>query len=182
MSTPFLSFYTPTYKRPQALARCLASVAAQTDVALIEQIVIPDHVGIGVDGMFAAVPRYGAILSGRYVHLLADDDALASPHVVEIVRHFAEAHDNPPVILVRVVKGGVLLPSSGEPWPPVCGQIDLGCLIVRSDIWKAHAADYGQRYEGDYDFAHALFEAGLPALMCDMLFLCGDVMRGAPEA
>lgn len=26
----FLSVYTPTYKRPQALARCKASVAAQT--------------------------------------------------------------------------------------------------------------------------------------------------------
>ena len=27
----FLSVYTPTYKRPQALARCKASVAAQTN-------------------------------------------------------------------------------------------------------------------------------------------------------
>jgi len=32
----FLSVYTPTYKRPQALARCKASVAAQT--IIVERI------------------------------------------------------------------------------------------------------------------------------------------------
>jgi hypothetical protein len=45
---PFLTLYTATYKRPQQLARCLASVAMQTLVNEIEHIVIPDHVGLGM--------------------------------------------------------------------------------------------------------------------------------------
>ena len=45
----FLSVYTPTYKRPQALARCKASVAAQTIPT--EHVIIVDEIGIGIDGM-----------------------------------------------------------------------------------------------------------------------------------
>jgi len=41
----FLSVYTPTYKRPQALARCKASVAAQTipteHVIIVDEIMEP---------------------------------------------------------------------------------------------------------------------------------------------
>ena len=40
MSKPFLSIYTPTYRRPQQLARCLASVAAQTAVDAHAQIIV----------------------------------------------------------------------------------------------------------------------------------------------
>jgi len=42
----FLSVYTPTYKRPQALARCKASVAAQTIPT--EHVIIVDEIGIGI--------------------------------------------------------------------------------------------------------------------------------------
>jgi hypothetical protein len=33
--TPFISFYTPTFKRPRLMARCLASVWSQTAVDAI---------------------------------------------------------------------------------------------------------------------------------------------------
>ena len=49
----FLSVYTPTYKRPQALARCKASVAAQTIPT--EHVIIVDEIGIGIDGMYGAI-------------------------------------------------------------------------------------------------------------------------------
>lgn len=177
--TPFLTFYTPTYKRPIGLARCLASVAMQTAVKDIEQIVISDHLGVGIDGMYARVPSYVDAVHGAYVHVLADDDVLAAPDVVDAVRDCAIAHDNPALILVNVQKGPLLIAPPS--WPPIEGAIDLGCLIVRADVWKAHAHDWGQRYEGDFDFASALHRAGHQAVFCPVLFLRGGQSHGAPE-
>ncbi len=178
--TPFMSFYTPTYRRPQQLARCLESVRTQTAVESIEQIVIPDHLGIGVGGMFGRVSAYVDAVHGRYVHMLCDDDALAGPTVVEQVAAFAAAHDFPPVILVRANKGGNEWPV-GQPWPPQCGAIDLGCVITRADVWKQHVKDYAPVYEGDWHHMNALYAAGHQAAVCDLLFCVGGVSRGQAE-
>ena len=180
--TPFLTVLTPAYRRPKGLAACLASVQAQTLASQIQQLVIVDHVGIGIAGMYASLPDYAPAVKGQYVHILFDDDELADPRVVAEVCAFAEAHGHPPVIVVSAQKGGYQWPA-GEPWPPQMGRIDLGCLIVRADVWKAHVQDYGKRYEGDYDFAAALFTAGhQAALFCELLFSRGAVSRGAAEA
>ena len=82
--SPFISFYTPTYRRPKQLSACLASVSAQRGIepGTIEQVVIADHVGVGIDGMYARVASYAEALHGIYVHFLSDDDVLAGPHVV----------------------------------------------------------------------------------------------------
>jgi hypothetical protein len=180
--TPFLSFYTPTFRRPRGLTSCLASVAAQTAVDDIQHIVIPDHVGVGVDGMYARVPFYANAVHGQYVHLLADDDVLAGPHVVAQLRERAQAEGLPAVLIVSATKGSLTLPidSAG---PPICGRIDLGCLVVRRDIWQRHVADYGKCYEGDYWMAKALWDAGHRFVYAnDILFLTGGVSRGAAEA
>lgn len=178
--TPFLSFYTPTYKRPQGLARCLASVAGQWCAREIEQVVIPDHVGIGIEGMYAALPSYVDAIHGQYVHVLADDDELYTPDVVTTVRQFAHDAGFPAIILVAVQKGPLTIAPPA--WPPVEGQIDLGSMIVRADVWKAHAHDWGKRYEGDYDFAAALHRAGHEAVYCPVMFLRGGQSHGAAEA
>lgn len=177
---PFISFYTPTFRRPQALARCMASVASQTIVGEIQHVIFPDYVGLGIGGMYQRVPSHAPAVQGEYVHFLADDDVLASPTVVERVKHVIEAAGYPPMLLVRCVKGGLPLPI-GQPWPPVCGQIDLGCFITRADVWKAHAHCYGDRYEGDFDFADAVARSGHGAIFADLLFLVGGVNHGAPE-
>lgn len=177
---PFITFYTPTFRRPRQLAACLASVAAQTAVAAIEQLVIPDHVGLGVGGMFTRVPSYVDAVHGRYVHILADDDILADPTVVEAVRTFADSLGDPPLILVSAVKGGAEWPTD-PPWPPREGAIDLGCTITRADVWKAHVQAYGTRYEGDFDFLNALYQSGIEARYCPVLFMVGAVSRGAAE-
>lgn len=180
--TPFLTFYTPTYKRPHRLAQCLASVGSQTAVADIEQIVIPDHVGIGIGGMFARVADYAAAVHGRYVMFLCDDDVLAGPTVVEQARACAQDAGYPPLILVSTVKGGQQWPA-GTPWPPQLGQIDLNCAMVRSDIWRTYASAYGARYEGDYDFLARLCDVGMwPTVCTDLVFSIGGVSRGAAEA
>jgi hypothetical protein len=178
---PFITFYTPTYKRPQALARCLASVASQTVVGEIEQIVIPDHVGVGIHGMYARVPQYASAVHGEYVMFLCDDDVLADATVVETVKTFARSHDNPPLILVATKKGPNIFPA-GNPWPPQCGSIDLNCAIVRWDVWTRHAGSYGARYEGDWDFMQALHLDGVAPLWCDVILSHGAVSRGRAEA
>lgn len=178
---PFLSFYTPHYRRPMALAKCLQSVQTQSAVSEIEQVVIVDHVGLGVAGMYERVPLYASAIHGSYVHMLADDDVLAGPHVVAQVKERAEREGFPAVLIVSAIKGHLTLPMDNA-GPPVCGRIDLGCLIVRQDIWQRHAGDYGARYEGDYDLAKALWDAGHPFVYArDITFLIGAVSRGAAE-
>jgi hypothetical protein len=181
LTKPFLTLYTPTYKRPQALARCLESVACQSAARDIEQIVIPDHVGVGVHGMYARVPDYASAVHGEYVTFLCDDDVLAGPGVVEEVRAFARDKQNPALILVATQKGGNIWPQ-GNPWPPQLGSIDLNCAIVRSDVWKRHAGDYGHRYEGDWDFLNALYMDGVEPAWFGLVFSRGGVGRGAAEA
>lgn len=179
--TPFLTFVTPTFRRPTALAKCHASVGSQSAICEIEQIDLVDHVGVGVDGMYARIPFYANAVHGQYVHLLADDDVLAGPHVVAQVKLRAEAEGFPPVLIVSAIKGHLTLPLDNA-GPPVCGRIDLGCLIVRRDIWQAHVEDYGKRYEGDFDMAKALWDAGHQFVYArDITFLIGAVSRGAAE-
>jgi len=179
---PFITLYTPTFRRPKGLAACLESVGRQTIASEIEHIVIPDHVGLGIGGMYAKVHDYADAVHGRYVHFLADDDVLADPTVVEQVKAFADVNGSPAVVIVNVIKGHHGMLPVGDPWPPRLGAIDLGCIITRADVWKVHAKDYGTRYEGDFDHAQALFNAGHQAAVCDVLFLCGAVSHGRAEA
>jgi hypothetical protein len=184
MSPTFITFVTPSYKRPKMLAACMASVGAQTLIHEIEHLVLPDHIGIGIEGMYAKLPQYASAVHGEYVHLLADDDVLADEHVVGEVKAFAELHGYPPVIIVEVVKhmeqGALCLPLN-KFGPPVEGAIDLGCVITRNDVWKQHVGDYGKRYEGDADHLLAMWNAGHKFAYSDVYFLEGAVMRGRPE-
>jgi len=177
----FITFVTPTYRRPKGLARCMASVAEQSAVGRVQHLVLPDYAGVGIAGMYASLPTYRDAVRGQYVYLLCDDDELAEIDVIEKVERYAKDYQYPPVILVDVIKGGLQWPS-GEAWPPVMGRIDLGCLIVRADVWKAHVTDYGARYEGDFDFAAAIHAAGHSAAYLPLLFAVGAVSRGAAEA
>lgn len=181
---PFVSFFTPTFKRPQRLARCLASVSAQTAVQHLEQIVLPDHVGLGVvDGLFGRLPQYATACHGRYVHVLADDDVLAAPDVVERLMAFAETQDHPPVIVVEVIKR-----INGEPMrlpayrgEPQEGLFDMACLVLRRDVFLAHVHDYGRRYAGDADHAQIVWHSGYRWTWAPILFVEGEAMKGAPE-
>jgi len=185
---PFLTFITPTYRRPRRLASCLESVSSQSGVSGVEHLVLPDHVGVGIDGMYARLPRYAEAVHGEYVHVLADDDVLADCGAVEALREVARAKGMPPVLIVDVVKhmepGPLRLPLDGArvaELGPIEGRIDLGCLVVRADVWKAHVHQYGRRYAGDFDFAAALWSAGHPFTYAGVMFLFGAVMRGRPE-
>jgi hypothetical protein len=183
---PFISFWTPTFRRPKSLAACIASVGRQTAAEHCEQFVLPDHIGLGlVNGLYGRMRWYYEAFRGKYVHVLCDDDELAAEDVVEKLMKFAEKKGEPPVILVRATKGGLDLPFQvpvpGQRWDPVCGQIDLSCYVLRQDIWRRHVDDYGNRYEGDYDHAVALQNAGHRLEFLDLQFVDGGASNGRPE-
>src|SRR5689334_11810505 len=94
---PFLSVYTPTYKRPGFLALCQASVAMQTEPC--EHVIVHDEVGIGIDGMFAAIKEHAHLVTGEYVLVLSDDNFLVDPDVVADLKAFAQANDWPSVVI-----------------------------------------------------------------------------------
>lgn len=183
----FLSFYTPSYKRPKALARCQASVGSQT--LPCEHIIIPDEVGIGIPGVFAAVPTHAHKVTGDYVHFLTDDDYLVADTVAERLQTIAQANGLPDVLIVRVDKTLLLddrwvtlhLPLCHA--EPLLGRIDLACVVTRRDVWLEHVQDYSrhQRYEGDFDHVHAMWDAGRRFVYTDLLFAAGKAMHGRPE-
>ena len=180
--SPFVTLYTNTFRRPTALAKCFESVGRQTAVEEIEHVVIPDHVGHGVaPALYGRLPWYADALRGQYINLLCDDDVLAADDVVAKVKQFAEGRQYPPVIVTRVIKGAQTLPTCDPEGPPVCGSVDLTSYLVRRDIWQKHVPDYGVRYEGDFDHATALYQAGHPFTFCPVLWAIGGASNGRPE-
>lgn len=179
---PFITFLTPTYRRPQGLHRCMVSVWGQTATRRIEQIVLPDHLGLGVAGaLFGRMPWYQHIPRGRYVHVLCDDDMLAGATVVAQVEMFAEQLNYPDVIVVKAQKGALELPVLPPGLPPEPGTVDLSCYVIRRDVWQAHVQDYGLRYEGDFDHVEAMMAAGRQFAYLNVLFVDGDARHGVPE-
>jgi hypothetical protein len=180
---PFLTFYTPTFHRPFALAKCMASIEKQTARHRVEQIIVPDFVGYGIaNGLYGRIPWYAEACRGEYVHILADDDELLDERAVEKVIAFAEKKMRPPVIMVNVIKGGFEYPCCNPFGPPQVSEVDLGCYILRRDIWLRHYKDYGDRYEGDFDHAVVLHEHGYRREHLDLFFVEGGASNGRPEA
>lgn len=179
---PFLSIYTTYYRRPAALARNLKSVGDQTAVDHVEQLVFPDHAGYGIGGgLYGRMAWYAHALRGEYVAVLCDDDELAAEDVVAKLMAFARRHDNPEVIVVKSEKGGFEYPNYPEGDPPESGAADLCTYVVRRDVWLQHVADYGMRYEGDFDMALAMHNAGRRHVRADILFATGINQNGRPE-
>jgi hypothetical protein len=137
---------------------CRQSVRVQCDEDW-EQVVIEDQVGIGVAGMYREVRRHVDQVHGDYVYMLQDDDMLVDPRFVAQLRKFVEATKWPEVVIVKIRAQTRELPLIWREAPRL-GRIDLGNFVVRADVWKAHAADFGQRYEGDFDFIMNLWDCG----------------------
>lgn len=176
-----LTIYTPTYKRPLALKVCVDSISNQTHPQLIEHVIIPDEIGIGIDGVYRDVPNHLDKVHGDYVLFLADDEALCDPNFARKLYDFVEDKEYPQVVIIKADKMGRVLP---ELWlqEPRMGYIDLSCFIVRSDVWKANADKWGQRYEGDFDFIHALWEQGYTFEWWNFLAVKSQrISRGQPE-
>lgn len=178
---PFLTIYTPTYRRPRALRRCLASVARQLR-RNFEHIVYRDEIGEGIAGMFARLIENAANFAGEYVYVLQDDDWLTDPDVTGQLEDFARASGNPPVIIARTRKGPLALPSI-EGQRPSVGEIDLGNYVVRRDVFMEHRQGFASgRYVADCDFIQRVWDAGVTFAWCDCLLSTSHGWRhGRPE-
>jgi hypothetical protein len=180
--SPFLSLYTPLFRRPAAFAKNQESIGRQTAAHEVQQVVVPDHVGHGVaEGLYGRVAWYAPVMRGKYVNFLCDDDVLAADDVVAKLMAFAASRDFPAVIIAPVIKGSVRLPACTPTSEPICGQVDLTSYIVRADVWRQHLDDYGRRYEGDYDHAKATWDAGHVPAYFDVLWAIGGASNGRPE-
>lgn len=178
---PMLTIYTPTYKRPTYLKRCLRSVENQT-CQDYQHLVVRDEIGIGIAGMFAEIINHLSEMKGNYIYLLQDDDVLASPDVLEELKKFLQERNRPEVIMVRNVKRGRLLPTYWEQAPQL-GHVDLGSYIIRRDIFVKNIYRFGPRYEGDFDFIMALWNHGYQFAWLDVLFARAQALGlGRPES
>jgi len=179
---PFLTLYTPTFKRPRQLAACMASVQAQTLAHRIQHVIDPDYEGLGVGGMFARLASRPPKVYGDYVMFLGDDDVLTEPDAVERLQAIAFEAKQPDVVIVSTEKGhhGRLPTAFGE---PVCGAIDLNCVVTRRDVWEAHVKDYGSGiYESDFSHVRAMWDAGRRFHDATSLLVSrGAVSAGAAE-
>lgn len=183
MDAPFLSLYTPSFRRPVQLAACLASVQAQTLAARIHHIIEPDYEGLGVGGMFTRLATRPPRCYGEYVMFLGDDDVLAAPDAVARLEQVARDASSPHVIIVSTEKGHHGRLPTDTAGPPMLGRIDLNCVVTRRDIWDTHVQDYGVgTYEADFAHVSAMWQAGRRFHYAPELLLSrGAVSGGAPE-
>jgi glycosyltransferase involved in cell wall biosynthesis len=180
--TPFLTIYTPAYRRPRGLIALMASIQAQTWADRVQHVIAPDYAGVGlVTALFDWPATYAASVRGEYVQIVCDDDALVSPTVVESLGLLAKAHNHPDVLIVQATKAQHGTLPYEDYGPPVEGRIDLACVVTRRDVWFQHVHDYGKRYEGDYDHVRTMWDAGRRFVYTGLRMVDGKVSRGAPE-
>jgi hypothetical protein len=174
----FLSVYVPTYKRPVMLAKCLASIDAQTDKDL-EIVLIRDEIGIGIDGMYADIQNHLDQVNGDYVFVLSDDNLITDSEFVSELKAIAQSY-NPDVIVFK----NKIIGTLPDIWnaAPQEGHIDLSCFAVKADIWKANADKWGKCYAGDYHFIRALWDQGHSFYWWDKTpIMAMRISRGAAE-
>ena len=148
----FLSIVTRTCRRPKALAKCKRFVKAQ-DCQDYEHIIIVDEIGRGApwaNRMLAK--RDWSDLNGDYVYIL-DDDNLLLKGAITAMQNGAGQHDLLICKINRLKRVQRSFPED-EYWemPPVYRHIDIGCVVLRIDLFLHSVKYFTARYEGDYDF------------------------------
>jgi glycosyltransferase involved in cell wall biosynthesis len=179
MDQPFLSVYTPTYRRPKALAVCKDSVARQT--IPVQHVIIPDDVGIGIGGVYAEVPKHARKVKGTYVLFLSDDNYIIRDDFAERLREIVQREGYPDVVVFKNDIVGCIQPVA---WREVqYGNIDLSCFVVERKIWQKHAGDWGHHYAGDFDFISKLYLTGYSFHWWDSIEIRAlRISNGVPEA
>ncbi len=190
---PWLTLYVPFFRRvdgtlarPDGMFECRHSIMLQwlPRENFVQALFVEDEKlgGSGVGGMFAQIPANAHRVEGDYVLILGDDDVLADHSVVGQLYAIAERASFPDVIIVSTEKAEHgRLPYDAE-GPPICGRIDLGCVVTRRDVWLQHVGDYGAIYEGDFRHLDAMWQAGRQFhYATELLFSRGAVSRGGVE-
>lgn len=166
--------------RAGLLARNQARLAEQSTDDFV-QTVITDHEGVGVN-------RAGSLLSNHepqaaYVWVLDDDDYVAHE---DVVRQMVERLEikQPDIMFVRFDHGYAVLPDNWH-WriKPLEGRIGGSSIIASADIWsQCRGAWDVERYESDFSFIDACYDAAFVIDWYDITAACADRQRmGAAE-
>jgi hypothetical protein len=159
---PFLSVVTRTHPKPvDYLALNEESLREQLDPDY-EQIVLRDEVGRGLAWANRQFYEHRFAVEGDYVLMLDDDNVLATPHAVTILK--AVTWDKPEAVIFKAEVGPHgILPTSFA-WGQrraIAWQIDGHCVIVRREVWQAYIHEFCVDVRGDAAFLGALTAAGL---------------------
>lgn len=184
---PFLSIITRRYKRPVGLARNRESILAQSDMDL-EQIYITDNIGHGLllANKSFGNPEVKALVDGKYVYLLDDDDFIREPDMVKQLKLIALQKD-PDVIFFRmIIKNNM----NGNYYPtavcwqdrPMIAHIGGSCFVVKRELYMKYIHEFAKPRCGDFYFIDAIYRSGAKCYWYDHLMAeTGKVSRGKPE-
>ena len=148
----FLTIVTRTFRRPVGLARCIDSVARQSDPD-VEHIILHDSIGRGVGWSYENLRS--AQPGGEYVFILDDDDYLIDEGFVAALKQFVVEHERPEIVFVGMDVQGRILPEWSEGLR--LGDIAVSCFALRRDVWLEHAGDFSGDYGGDFHFIDAVY-------------------------
>ena len=155
----FLSIVTRTCRRPKALARCIRSLGAQ-DCQDFEHVIIVDEIGRGVawaNGMMAE--RDWSDLNGDYVYILDDDNKLFNGAISAMQNGVTNQNDLLICKIQRLKRSQRSFPED-EYWQrkPVYCHIDIGCVVLRKDLFLQSVKSFTASYEGDYHFISEAYQ------------------------
>ena len=176
----FLTVVTRAFRRPRGLARCVDSVARQTDPD-IEHIILHDAVGRGVGWSYENLGT--AHPSGEYVFILDDDDYLIDPDFVSVLRAFVAEHNSPDIVFVQMDVCGRILPEWSEGLR--MGDIAVSCFVLCRNVWIEHRGDFRAQYAGDFHFINAVYRCArqhTEARLNRVVSRVDRVSSGKPEA
>jgi glycosyltransferase involved in cell wall biosynthesis len=174
----FLSVVTRCYKRPDMLARNVASLEEQAEPDY-EQLFIVDDIGRGVGWANQALST--AEPAGDYVMVLDDDDMLTDYRAIELLK--LATVDEPPLVIFKAdhARLGIL------PWPtvwgkrPIRGGIGSCDFISRRDVWEKHINAFGTLACGDYRYLQSVWQDKPDVVWLDeQLAGVQRISRGAP--
>lgn len=142
-----------------------------------------DHVGVGVGPSHRVYAEHEP--SADWVWILDDDDECIYP-ILDDIRRIQAEHPTADVIMVRMDHGpamGILPDWCVWEKEPVHGHLGISSYIVKSAVFRQHREAWMRlRYQSDYDFINAVFNAGHEVVWHDVVASrVQRISHGAPE-
>jgi glycosyltransferase involved in cell wall biosynthesis len=145
-----------------------------------EQIFIIDDIGQGLHAANRALAL--PAVEGAYVLVLDDDDRLADPDAVALLKEATE--NEPELLFFRADHDQLGILPDDKVWQrrPLHGRVGSCDFITRSDIWQRFVAHFAMPESGDFNFLHAVWESGPSVSWLDrQLAAVQRISKGAPE-
>lgn len=182
--TPFLTVFTRHLaNRPTLYAQHCASLEAQTCQDFVH-LVITDDASRGWPWAESLFETHKDEVHGDYVFQLDDDDVLATPKAVAMLKTAVD-DSQADIVVFRVdhLRLGILPDASVWGKQPLCGHIGGEDFIVRREIWQRHIHTRNTGlYESDFGFMAELWRHDYSVYWLDKLIArCLRISMGRGE-